>query len=307
MSNKEFMTAFEVLAEQLVKAIESGAETGKWVRPWVSSANQRFTDGYNYTGSNQLFLSLYRFISTQEGGYEGKHPKLKEAYQRLAGMNLTQYWGSFDQWKEAGATVKHNARGFPLIRQVTAKKKTPKEDGTDDFFQYFTSYVVFNSTQVDGWEPPVANRVETDEQVRSKFRAMLDRHKIKLTHGGDRAFYLPKEDRITLPPIESFPVENDYWATLGHEAIHWTGHESRLQRIEDASYFGNYLYAFEELVAELGSAALAIQYGIEVASDANILAYLGGWAKRIKEDKMAIRKAMSLAIKAAQYLEKGGE
>jgi antirestriction protein ArdC len=304
MSNKEFMTAFDVVTEQLVKAIESGAETGKWVRPWVSEANQRFTDGYVYTGSNQFFLSLYRFISTQ-GGYAGNHPKLKEAYERLAGTHLTQYWGAFDQWKAQGATVKLGAKGFPLIRQVTAKRKNKKEDGTDDFFQYFTSYVVFNSTQVEGWEPPV-NRVETDEQIRSRFRTMIARHNIKVTHGGDRAFYLPTEDSITLPPVESFPVEDDYWSTLGHEAIHWTGHESRLQRIDPDNHRGD-TYAFEELVAELGSAVLATQYGIEVASDANILAYLGGWAKRIKEDKTAVRKAMSLAIKAAQYLEKGGE
>ena len=45
-----------------------------------------------------------------------------------------------------------------------------------------------------------------------------------------------------------------YYSTALHELIHWTGHESRLNRINKLARFGDQNYAAEELVAELGAA-----------------------------------------------------
>ena len=74
-----------------------------------------------------------------------------------------------------------------------------------------------------------------------------------LRHGGNRAFYLPSDDRIQMPPFEAFVDPIAYYATLAHEATHWTGHASRLDR-ELKGRFGQEAYAAEELIAELGAA-----------------------------------------------------
>lgn len=301
MTNTALTAAHQALAEQFIKAIEEGQATGKWVRPWVSDLSQRFTDGYEYTGSNQLFLSVYRAISAQEGGYTGTHPKLRESYERLAGTKLTQYWGSFNQWKEAGATVKAGAKGFPLVRQVTGVKKDKREDGTDDTYRYFTVYTVFNSTQVEGWTPPEIAPVEAAQAVRDRFQAVIDRHGI-VVNTGTAAYYTPATDQITMPPIASFPVEDHYWSVLAHEAVHWTGHPSRLDRIKIGAHSGD-AYAFEELVAELGSVFISAEFGIVPESDANILAYLGSWHSQIKKDKDCVRKAAAAAAAAANFLK----
>jgi antirestriction protein ArdC len=58
-----------------------------------------------------------------------------------------------------------------------------------------------------------------------------------------------------MPPMAAFNSANGYHSTLLHESVHATGHKSRLDR-DFSKRFGDESYAFEELVAELGSAML---------------------------------------------------
>lgn len=69
---------------------------------------------------------------------------------------------------------------------------------------------------------------------------------------GDRAYYSPANDTITLPPMTTFHSEYGYYATKLHESCHATGHPSRLNRDIENS-FGSQKYAIEELRAEIGS------------------------------------------------------
>ena len=46
-----------------------------------------------------------------------------------------------------------------------------------------------------------------------------------------------------------------YYRTVCHELVHWTGHQSRLNRIDFKSW-GDKRYALEELTAEMGSVML---------------------------------------------------
>ncbi|MCY4143244.1 MAG: zincin-like metallopeptidase domain-containing protein [Gammaproteobacteria bacterium] len=82
------------------------------------------------------------------------------------------------------------------------------------------------------------------------------------------AAYSPSGDVVMMPTLEHYSVTAEqidrnattdgvaqYWATLWHEVVHWTVHESRLDR-ERHLEWGDAIYAFEELVAELGSAYL---------------------------------------------------
>jgi antirestriction protein ArdC len=101
-----------------------------------------------------------------------------------------------------------------------------------------------------------------------------------------------------MPPADAFPNRNEYYGTFLHELVHWTGHSSRLDRKFSRE---QELYAFEELVAELGSTMLSAEYGFAV-SDQQTLHYLSGWGTALRSDKTAGRRALSLAMAAVKYL-----
>ncbi|MFY7868942.1 MAG: ArdC family protein [Exiguobacterium sp.] len=275
----------ELLVEKLVEAIESGIKTQRWVRPWKTGQAQNALTNHIYSGNNAMYLAVYR---------------------AFAGVEHTQYYATMKQWNELNARVKKGESGLTLVKNPTRVEKKDKETkeviGTYTFWANFT---VFNSSQVEGWEPPTNAQVESDEKVRNNFATLVQRHGIKVNTGSE-AFYRPSSDEITMPPVADFPIEDNYWAVLAHEAVHWTGHPARLNRIEIGNHSGD-KYAFEELVAELGSVFVASTLGITPESDANILSYLDSWHSQLKNDKTAVRRALALANEAAQYLDKGGE
>ena len=85
-----------------------------------------------------------------------------------------------------------------------------------------------------------------------------------------------------------------------HKA-HWCGAPSRLDRKKGAR-FGDQAYAYEELVAEIGSAILCAEAGIANEPRADHAQYLAGWLRVLKADSRAIFSAASEASKAVDYV-----
>ena len=96
-------------------------------------------------------------------------------------------------------------------------------------------------------------------------------------HGGTKAYYAAGTDRIQLPPFEAFRDAHGYYATRGHETVHWTSHPTRLARSFGRERWGDEGYAREELVAELGAAFLAADLGLALEPRADHAAYLASW------------------------------
>lgn len=103
----------------------------------------------------------------------------------------------------------------------------------------------------------------------------------------------------TCTPTESF------YATLFHELTHWTGHPSRLGR-DLKNRFGDKGYAIEELVAELGSAFLAVDVGIATEPRPDHAAYVADWLKVVKADPRALPTAAAKASAAAEFVLSNG-
>lgn len=121
----------------------------------------------------------------------------------------------------------------------------------------------------------------------------------------DRAYYAPGRDQIVLPQVQQFRTEADYWSTLLHELVHSTGHATRLNRegiTSSSRAFGDPVYAFEELVAELGSAFMCAQLG--VFGDIQHDSYLEHWLRVLREDKRALFRAAKQAREASEFLLK---
>ena len=113
-------------------------------------------------------------------------------------------------------------------------------------------YSVFNAAQVDGYAAPALPVLPEAERI-DHAEAFFAAIGADIRHGGARACYVPSLDQIRMPPFEAFRDFVAYYATLAHEATHFTGHPSRCAR-DLRGGFGDEAYAAEELVAELGAA-----------------------------------------------------
>lgn len=124
----------------------------------------------------------------------------------------------------------------------------------------------------------------------------------EIRYGGNRAYYTVDSDRIQMPPIEAFRDAESFYATLGHESVHWTRHPSRLERDFGRKTWGDEGYAREELVAELGAAFLCADLELTPEVRDDHASYIASWLEVLKNDKRAIVQAASYAQRAVDFL-----
>jgi antirestriction protein ArdC len=130
--------------------------------------------------------------------------------------------------------------------------------------------------------------------------AILGNWPVPVEPGGDQACYLPQSDRILLPHREAFHSAAALYATWAHEALHSTGHPTRLGR-NLAGSFGSDAYAREELVAELGAVLLGDR--LEIGSPVqNHAAYLQQWISLLKTTPSLLLRLLGEARQAADLI-----
>ena len=71
---------------------------------------------------------------------------------------------------------------------------------------------------------------------------------------------------------------------------------------EFGARFGDEAYAFEELVAEIGSAAIGLRLGLRPQILDSHAAYLGHWVKILKDRPGALLEASGHAQRAVDHL-----
>jgi antirestriction protein ArdC len=106
-----------------------------------------------------------------------------------------------------------------------------------------------------------------------------------------------------MPVIEPFrEAESFFYATLAHEATHWTRHPARRNRDLGRKHYVDDGYAREEFVAELGAAFLCADLGLTPEVREDHAAYIGCWLQVLQNDKRAIFSAAAHAQRAVDYL-----
>jgi antirestriction protein ArdC len=268
---------YQTVTDNIIAAIEQGGEL-PWVRPWTTTGGPRNgMTGRAYSGVNHLLLTI-------------------------AGAKYSSAeWFTFKNAQKLGGSVRKGEKGTQVVFwNIISKKNEVGKDETIPLLRYF---LVFNRDQIDGLPAPkVAERPEFNSvEVAEAFIAATGAN---ITFGGDRACYNMVTDSITLPTQESFVDAGAYYATAFHELVHWTGHQSRLDRLK-ATPFGSPEYAKEELVAELGAAFLCAEYGIDGKTQHP--EYIKNWLAVLKDDKRFIFRASSLANKAVALLNGSDE
>lgn len=263
------------VTDKIIAQLEAG--TMPWARPWNDAHGCSAGFPSNYATGKQ-----YRGINI---------PLL------WASGHQDQRWLTYKQAQAIGANVRKGEHGSLVVfyKQWKLNDVNASGEKTEKSIPILRSFVVFNVSQIDG----LPEDVKPAEPAPITYtRAAELMQQAKVGHGGNRAFYSPSNDAITLPHMAQFKSEADYHATALHELTHWTGHKSRMNR-DFSGRFGTDAYAFEELIAEIGAAFLCAESGI--AYQTQHADYLACWLKVLKSDKKAILTAASQAQKAMDF------
>ncbi len=255
---------YERVTSQIVNAIEQGVSN--WRMPWHTSGRFAFSpinvaSKKPYRGINTVCL----WAAAQAKGYERGE------------------WATYQQWQERGAQVRKGEKATTVVFWKFANSSAEtQEDGEEHTASssrllFTRGYSVFNAAQVDGYTPkadaqaPIEQRIESAEQF---FRAINAR----VIHQGNRAFYSPDSDTITLPPFAAFFTPMDYYSTRGHETGHWTSAMSRCDR-QLGKRFGDNAYSVEELIAELTAAFTMAHLGLSSEPRPDHAQYIASWLR----------------------------
>jgi antirestriction protein ArdC len=286
---------YKQVTDRIVAMLESG--TKPWQKSWSVDAPATLNlgamqrplraNGQAYRGVNVLNL----WVAAQMRGLQSRH------------------WMTYKGAQELGAQVRKGARGEFAFYVGQSTKPGENEGDDDKTFSFLKCYHVFNADEIEGLPPrfaPVAPPVDVPAPACPHARnatvdAFFADAGVRLAHGGNRAFYSPALDAVRMPELGAFNSAESYYATLAHEAVHWTGHESRCAR-PFGTRFGDDAYAIEELVAELGAAFLCADLAISDAPREDHASYLASWLKVLKADHKAIFTAASAADRAASFL-----
>lgn len=276
----------EMVAERVLEELEKGV--APWNQPWFGS--DRFVSHIN-----------------------GKH------YSLLNCMLLGKpgEYATFNQISKEGGKVKKGAKSKVVVYWSPVKKEEIGDDGEKKIKTYFILkyYRVFNLNDCENMKKKYLNDDDTKfihevvkdaEDVIQSYCDANPTLKIIRDEKSGRAYYRPSEDLIQVPMMEQFEKREEFYSTLFHEMTHSTGHWTRLGRFKESgavAAFGGEDYGKEELIAELGAAALCGKCGIESRdSFRNSAAYLKGWTEAIKGNPEMIVAAAGKADKAVEYI-----
>lgn len=271
------------ITASIITELEKG--TKPWIKPWNSLGVDTPINPVTkttYKGINWLLLSMAKTNSETPD---------------------TNLWLTFKGAQSLGGSVKKGSKGTRVVYFDVKKKEVQKDGETiEQKYAMLKYYYVFNSSQIEDidfskWIKPIEDKKQFNEL--NHVEDFIAAQKAVINFGGDRAYYSPDFDSITLPNKEDFKSVADYYATALHELAHWTGHKSRLDRFKTNSRFGTESYAFEELVAELSSAMLCNHNKVD--GELQHASYIDSWLKVLKDDNNAIFKASALAQKVLDF------
>ena len=244
-------TARTSLYDEVTARIIGELEAGRfpWVQPWgrpdgdgnaaSPGLPRNALTARRYSGVNVLIL----WGAVIEHGYP------------------SQGWLTFRQALEAGGAVRKGERGTTVVYAdrftPEAEKARARDEGGDArAIPFLKRFTVFNVAQCEGLRPGLTPDPAPlpERQIVPVAEEVIAASGIDFRVGGNRAYYVPAQDYVQVPPQPAFFEQVNYYRTCLHELTHATGHPSRLAR-NPTTGFGTKDYAREELVALSGQSA----------------------------------------------------
>lgn len=324
-------------AQLFIKAIKEN--NAPWQKGWDPAVDKcdynMFTmkDDSNkvYKGYNALLTSLKR--SSKLGTDDPRWMTFAE---------LNKYNNNLDNPKEKVYVKKGEKQTLITFYSMLYKDKDGKpldpakmtrkelEERTVKQFPVLRPWFIFNASQTQRFvfdengkpvkdekgnpktQPgfPFELTEEQIEKARKEFKPDYEIEKIIsntgvkiLNDSNNECFYDSKRDEIHVPQKERFENAQEYFQTLAHELIHWTGDKRRLDRPEAEKYSkSKEMRAREELVAEIGCYLLCREAQFMYKPSDNNNAYIQDWCSFIEEKEDAIQEACKKAQKSVNYI-----
>jgi antirestriction protein ArdC len=267
-----------------LRKFESSGKTPSWIKPWKETGKNGMPQnlsGRFYSGINVLVLMLV---------------------QELNGYSSSK-WGTFKAIKGEGGIVLKGETSTPgffykslqVLKKDQSGRITLDEEGKPEMIEVFMLryYSLFNLRQTTLKPEEPVEKLPVQPQF-TAVQKLVKNSNAKLESGFNKAFYIPRLDLIRMPGLDQFKTEEDYWATLLHELVHWTGHETRLDRLKKFSY------PTEELIAELGASFLCAEFNIN--GNPQHSEYIHHWIKEMESDYKHVFKIAAQASQAHRML-----
>ena len=284
---------YQKVTDEIILSLEAG--TAPWIRPWRDGEPVFPINAVTNRAYNGINISLL-WLSANRNGYE--HDR----------------WLTFRQAITAGGNVRKGEKSslavlyLPQEREVKDARGEPLPDSNGEpviqHFALLREFRLFNIAQCEGLPLSLQQPVIHTEAPVEAAEAVICASGVPVVHRRQqRAYYYPLRDVIVIPHPEQFAGIPDYYSTLLHEITHATGHASRLARegiTSSGRVFGDPVYAFEELVAEMGSAFICAYVGIQ--AKLQHASYIASWLEVLRSDKRAIFRASGLARQACDFL-----
>jgi antirestriction protein ArdC len=263
-----------------------------WQKPWTGVIPANYNSKRAYRGFNRVWLSYFAAVKGYSSPYWMTPKQAMAAGGNIKGEKTT----IIVYWMERFAG---HGDGRKLSDEQKAELRRQGKNWMSPIY-----HRVLNLDQVKGVDLPVpaTKTVDPIERAEAVF-ANMPNPPAYVEAAGDRCFYTPALDQVTMCRKEQFRSIEDYYSTKAHEYIHSTGHSSRLNRegVADMDTFGSRKYSKEELVAEIGAAMLCGEIGIDPIID-NSVAYLQSWIKKLEDAPLELVKACTKAQKAVEYI-----
>jgi antirestriction protein ArdC len=280
---------YDEITDKIIAELEAGRVP--WVQPWGTTA-AKAPLGLPKNGATGRLYSGINVLILWGAVIERSFP--------------AQSWLTFRQALGLGGNVRKGEQGTTVVyadRFIPEdEKKRAAETGEEpQAIPFLKRFTVFNVAQCEGLPQQIAVAEPPPEPglFEPKVEALIKAMGIDFRIGGSRAFYVPSEDYVQVPPPQAYFEPINWHRTALHELGHASGHPSRLNRDLSGS-FGSKKYAFEELVAEMNAAFCCASLGI--VPTVRHADYIGSWLDVLREDNRAIVRAASQAGKAADYL-----
>lgn len=303
-TKKPHFDIYQHVTDKIIAALEAG--TAPWLKPWNNPESclglpKNAVSNRLYSGINILLL----WLAAEEKGYRQS--------KWITALNVKKLGGYIRKGEKATIAVMYQ----PIEREKLDDNGEVilNDEGKSEMekFVLIKKHNLFNIEQCENLpqnlydtETALANIAGSENQykifgeIRQIIRGMeLD---IKI-QPSNKAFYHAETDKVLMPEMKQFNSEQDFYSTLLHEVTHATGHPSRLNREGITSHkakFGNKLYAFEELIAEMGSSFLCAHLGFDTTPQN--ASYIKSWIEVLKQDKKAIFRASGKAREAYEYM-----
>jgi antirestriction protein ArdC len=273
------------ITNAIIDALTNG-NLPPWRKSWANDPNApglhtSLSTGSPYRGINQLILQC----SAMKQGFKSK------------------WWGTFNQIQFNGASVRKGQRATKIVLWKPIKRTRTDEHGdeTDDSFLVMREFAVFNAEQTTGLDQFRVGHCESSVESDTRYDhadQVIVATEATISYGGNRAFYRPSDDSITMPFRHQFDSSEAFYETCFHELCHWSESRTEFDRSKPENS-----YSFGELVAEIGSCFLMGEVGLATTDNLdNHASYLKHWLSAMTDDPKFIFKAAAQANKAADFI-----